>query len=330
MRPSTLVLVLAALLTGCGTGDTPPPGSSPIGGGTASEAQDAPAAVADNRPPVIRRVNLRPTRPLPGSIVAADVDAFDPDGDEVTLSYAWTIDGAPTGGNEATILLSDVSKASAIQVTVIARDAKAKSQSETVSTQIGNRPPMMLGVVIEPLEEVRTDQDVSANPRAQDPDSDSLEFRYSWTVNGVTVGGDAPILTANHYERGDEIRLRVQAYDGQDSSDPLSSAPFEVANAPPRITSTPGGFDTDGIFRYAVGAEDPDGDRSFRYGLDKAPTGMEIDVVSGELTWKPTPDQAGAHPVTIEVGDRRGGITTQSFDIRVEFEKVPEPAAPAL
>jgi hypothetical protein len=56
---------------------------------------------------------------------------------------------------------------------------------------------------------------------------------------------------------------------------------------------------------------------------------MEIDVVSGELTWTPTPDQAGSHPVTIEVGDRKGGVATQSFDVRVEFEEVTVPAAPA-
>jgi hypothetical protein len=33
--------------------------------------------------------------------------------------------------------------------------------------------------------------------------------------------------------------------------------------------------------------------------------------------------------VVIEVGDRKGGVATQSFDIRVEFEQEPAPASPA-
>ena len=137
---------------------------------------------------------------------------------------------------------------------------------------------------------------------------------------------DQPVEVAT---RGDQIELSVVAHDGQESSEPLRSAPFTVANSAPQITSTPGAFDEDGTFRYAVLADDPDGDRALRYQLVAGPDGMRIDVVTGELTWTPMPDQAGSHPVAIEVGDRKGGISAQSFDIRVQFEEVTTPAAPA-
>jgi hypothetical protein len=324
----TLYLALVGVLAGCGSGEPPQPKTTPIGEVTPGKEEGS-APLARKNPPLIRRIDLRPSRPIPGNIITADVDVFDPDGDEVALSYSWTVDGSRVGEDQATLLVGDAPKGSLIQVTVIARDGDFKSPAKTADARVANRPPTMLGVVIEPLDEVRANRDIAANPRAQDPDGDLLEYRYRWFIDGDEVAADGPALTADHYQRGDQIELTVVAHDGEESSEPLRSAPFTVVNAPPQITSTPGAFDEDGTFRYAILADDPDGDHILRYQLVEGPDGMEIDVVSGELTWTPTPDQAGSHPVTVEVGDRKGGVTAQSFDIRVEFEEVTSPAAPA-
>jgi hypothetical protein len=331
----TLSLALVGVLAGCGSGEPPQPKTTPIGtektpiGNLTPGEGRGSSPLAGKNPPVIRRIDLRPSRPTPGNIITADVDVFDPDGDEVALSYTWAVDGSRVGDDQATLLLREAPKDSTVQVTVIARDRDSKSPAATVTARIANRPPKMLGVVIEPLDEVRANRDIAANPRAQDPDGDPLEYRYRWRVDGDEADADGPVLSADHYRRGDQIELTVVAHDGEESSEPLTSAPFTVANSPPRVTSTPGAFDEDGTFRYAVRADDPDGDRNLRYTLVTGPDGMDLDIVSGELTWTPTLDQAGSHPVAIEVGDRKGGVTTQSFDIRVEFEELAAPAAPA-
>jgi hypothetical protein len=325
----TVCLALLGLLAACGSEDVGRAKKAPPGDVVKPLAAAESEATAANHPPVIRRVDLQPQRPTAGNTISASVDAFDPDGDEIALSYAWSVDGASVGGDEAALLLGNVSKGSTIRLTVVARDLGARSPAETATTRVGNRPPTMLGVVIDPLGEVRANHDISATPRAEDPDGDRLEFRYRWRVNRRSVAGDGAVLPASHYGRGDQIQLTVEAWDGEASSEPLSSDPFGVVNAPPRITSTPGGFDPDGTFRYAILAEDPDGDRSFRYRLANGPSGMTIDEVSGELTWKPVPEQAGANPVTIEVSDRKGGVTRQSFDVHVVFEEATVPAAPA-
>lgn len=326
-----LALFGALALAGCGSDEPPQPKATPIGGkapiGGKTEGAAEPAV---NHPPVIQRIDLSPDKPTPGAIITAEVEFSDPDGDDVSLSYDWAVDGVRAGEDQSTLLLGDFPKGSRIQLTVIARDGDSKSQPETVSTDVANRPPKMLGVVIEPLDEVRANRDIAANPRAQDADDDALEYVYRWRINGELVDVEGPILTADHYRRGDEIQLTVEANDGEESSEPLRSAPFTVANSPPQITSTPGAFDEDGTFRYSVLAEDPDGDRILRYALVTGPEGMEIDVVRGELTWTPTPEQAGSHPVTIEVDDRMGGVSTQSFDVRVEFEEAPSAEPPAV
>ena len=326
-----LALVGALALAGGGSEEPPQPRMTPIGGKTTpiGVKAEGDAKPAGNHPPVIQRIDIGPNQPTAGTILTADVEFSDPDGDEVSLSYAWSVDGVRVGEDQSTLLLGDVPKGSPIQLSVIARDGKSKSEAETVTVYVANRPPKMIGVVIEPLDEVRADHDIAANPRAEDPDGDPLEYTYHWRINGEGLDVEGPVLSADHYRRGDEIDLTVEANDGEESSEPLSSAPFKVANSPPQITSTPGAFDEDGTFRYAVTADDPDGDHVLRYELVTGPDGMKIDVVTGKLTWTPTPEQAGSHPVTIEVDDRKGGVSAQSFDVRVEFEEVPSTQAPA-
>ena len=92
----------------------------------------------------------------------------------------------------------------------------------------GNQPPVLLGVVLEPLGMVSVNHDVVAAPRARDPEGDDLRYRYAWTVNGMPVGGDDAVLPASRFKRGDEITLRVVALDGTDESEPLQSDPFVV------------------------------------------------------------------------------------------------------
>ncbi|MFP8879569.1 MAG: hypothetical protein VCE43_09055, partial [Myxococcota bacterium] len=67
----------------------------------------------------------------------------------------------------------------------------------------------------------------------------------------------------------------------------------------------------------------PDGDRLIQYRLVDGPSGMSVDIVSGLLEWAPTDDQAGMHAVNLEIDDRRGGKTNQSFQVQVAFETVP-------
>ena len=102
-----------------------------------------------------------------------------------------------------------------------------------------------------------------------------------------------------------------------------------VSNSAPRIATKPGPLDPDGTFRYEVGVEDLDRDRSFRFQLREHPAGMQIDDVGGSITWTPRPDQVGSHPVTIAVDDRHDGVATQSFDLTIEFGGGAAPAAVA-
>ncbi len=162
--------------------------------------------------------------------------------------------------------------------------------------------------------------DITASPRAADPDGDDLDYHYEWAINGSAIFSDDAILPKEEFKRGDEITLRVTASDGTDESGTLESQPIRVVNVPPMITSTPKGFEDDGSFRYQVVASDPDGDPRLRYRLLEAPEGMAMDRLNGTITWTPAGVQAGNHPVVVEVDDMAGGTSKQSFEVRVAFE----------
>ncbi|MEM0927573.1 MAG: LamG-like jellyroll fold domain-containing protein, partial [Planctomycetota bacterium] len=50
---------------------------------------------------------------------------------------------------------------------------------------------------------------------------------------------------------------------------------------------------------------------------EDGPGGLIIDPDTGELLWAASPDQVGAHEVTLSANDGRGGIATQSFMVEV-------------
>lgn len=69
-------------------------------------------------------------------------------------------------------------------------------------------------------------------------------------------------------------------------------------------------------YSYQVTAVDPDSD-SLTYSLVQGPAGLQIDSISGLLTWAPTDGQIGTHPVTVRASDGRGGFADQTFSINI-------------
>jgi hypothetical protein len=71
-----------------------------------------------------------------------------------------------------------------------------------------------------------------------------------------------------------------------------------------------------GLYQYAVIAIDADED-PLTYALTAAPSGMQIDAVSGLVEWTPT--VPGDVTVQVEVNDGLGGRATQTFIISTQL-----------
>lgn len=292
--------------------------------GPASQTRDAGREQAaaplgpPNAPPELRGVRLEPYRPLPGERVRVVLQASDPDGDPVRIGYRWEVGGRRLADDGPELQVPALPRGTHIEVVVTAADERAESEPVRATVQVGNRAPQLRAVSLEPATEVTPGSSVLVVPDAEDPDGDPLRYRYVWTVNGRRVDAGRATFSTAGLQRGDEVRVRVVADDGEDESPGLESAPVRVANRPPRIASQPGGVASDGVFRYRIEASDPDGDRRLRYRLVAGPQGMELDSVLGEVSWRPTASQAGRHEVTVAVQDPHGGEAQQRFELNVQ------------
>jgi len=319
--------VLLLLAGACGGGEEAAPSAR------APEHATGEAAAGDgwveNEAPAIEWVRLEPETPGAGAGVTARVRANDPDGDPVELAYVWRLDGRLVpGASGPELSLGSARKGDELSVTVTAADEWDESAPVTVTTRIGNTPPILQNVVFDPLGTIHRGTRVTARAVAWDPDADALEFEHRWWVNGSELSTTSDTLDTSRLRRGDEVVVSVVASDGESRSNPIRSQPIPVENSPPRIVSTPRNEGGEGEYRYAVKAEDPDGDRRLRFRLEQGPAGMTIDPITGELAWQPPADAAGDHTVEVAVDDLQGGVESQIFTVVIE-EGGPETAAPA-
>jgi hypothetical protein len=179
--------------------------------------------------------------------------------------------------------------------------------------------------------DLQVGRDVVATPEGDDPDGDRVSFHYRWLIDGEPLPDDGPTLSGDRFGRGDSISLEVVASDGTEEGEAFRTEPIGVGNAAPRITSTPGAIGADGVFRYEVAADDPDGDTAFRFRLVEAPAGMTIGFDDGVIAWQPGDGAEGNHAVEVEVSDLFGGRATQPFEIRLSYApaKAAPPASPS-
>jgi hypothetical protein len=309
-----LALAAGVWAAGCGPAAEPPPEAAPA------------ASAAANRAPVIHSLRIEPTDAVPGQPVRAVVDASDPDGDKLDIGLRWQLDGERYGSGEATIAIPESSPRARVEVEAVASDGRGGNAREHAALELRNRPPRLTQVALHPSDEVRAGETVTAVPEGDDPDGDTVAFEHTWFVNGEPVNEPSLVLGDRHFDRGDTIEFEVSAVDADDESEPWRSPPIRVLNSPPVIVSSPTGLREDGTFHYRIEPRDPDGDRVFRYRLIEGPKGMQLDWLSGVVSWQPTDDQAGAHAVKLEADDQRGGVAAQSFQITVEI--APKTATP--
>ncbi len=320
-----VLLAAGGLATACG-GDAP---SAPAETAPTPAAPAAEAAPGAGGAPVIEWAAIEPMDPQPDTMVRAMVRASDPDGERVRVTYSWRVGGRPAGEGE-TLTLRGASKGELVEVEVVATDGSNQSAVRRVDATVDNQPPRLYRVDLEAPKGLSVGAPLLASPEGIDPDGDPLEFEYEWSVNGeLWSEARGPSFPTENLRRGDKVSVAVVARDGEDQSALLESDPQVIGNAAPDITSNPTWTKQGERFTYQVEAQDPDGDRTLRYSLLKAPSGMTIDGLTGMVTWVPREGQAGSHAVELEVDDSNGGKTVQTFNVVMELEKAAEqpPAA---
>ena len=274
--------------------------------------------VPNNAAPVIHSVRFEPDQPDAGDkMVRAVIDASDPEGSGVWFHYEWTLDGRELKGPDGSVVLLGATKGQLLELLVKASDGDRESTAYRLHARIANALPDLRSVTVTPAVDVIAGTPIVIRPDARDADGDRVEFQYRWWVNDLAAYETGPSFSTEALHRGDRIRASVVASDGEGESEPVETPLITITNTPPKIVSKPAGPGPDGAFRYQVSARDADGDRQFQFRLDEAPEGMEIEALTGLITWTPAPDQDGVHTISVIADDLQGGLGRQTFEATV-------------
>jgi hypothetical protein len=228
-----------------------------------------------------------------------------------SASYEWRKNNEIIAGETTGRLL----KKQFIKGDEVAVSVKCDDSEGTASVTIGNSLPSVLSVPFSPTD-IHAGVDITVKPVGYDPDGDEVKFNYKWSVNGIEIEDDSPILTGDHFKRGDKVSLMVIPYDHEGKGTPFASQNIVIPNGAPRILSNPPTVIHGDVYVYQVVAEDPDGD-PITFSLITAPDGMTIDSRTGEIKWPITEKSTGDHVVEIAAQDPEGLKTTQKYTVTI-------------
>ncbi|HMV65728.1 MAG TPA: MopE-related protein, partial [Myxococcota bacterium] len=223
--------------------------------------------------PTATQCTLTPIGPTSTVDLSVTAAGSDPDGDPVTFTYTWRVNGAPDASVTGTTYpASRTDRGEAISVTCVPNDGVENGSGLTSAAQtILNAPPTFTNVTLQPL--APADISEAAPPQCvvngvTDPDGDTVSRSYTWLVNGVVVAGQTgSALSASSFARGDTVQCTATLSDGHGGgAGPASSDVRTVGNAPPTapgvvITRTgAGGASGDAVCSVVTPSTDPDGD----------------------------------------------------------------------
>lgn len=270
----------------------------------------------DNHLPVIRTGGILPVPVTRGSHLSLQLEADDPDNDAVSFRYQWIINGRPLTDQRGPTLDPTLLKTGdTVSAEVVPLDGKGKGPLYRIAAVVvANAPPKVSQVALEP-DPLRAGDQVRVVAEVLDPDGDETRVLYRWWNNDVLVGeSESFVLPHVPIVRGDTIVVEVVPHDAEGPGKGRRTAPVEVSNGLPRITSSPPRAINDGRYVYLLSAVDPDGD-AMTYALTVGPPGMVIDEHSGRIEWTLRAEDKGIHHVRIEVRDGHEGTAYQEFDV---------------
>ena len=297
-------IFLVIFLVGCSSESNQPGASSSSG-----------VSQSGNRPPAIQRAVILPSPLVLSGPVAVQIEAEDPDRDPLTFRYQWFInEHRVEGETHPTLSPTFLKRGDRVEAEIVASDGQTSGKAyKTEPAAVGNTPPEVVQVTIEPTGQDRSE--MRALAEGVDVDHDAIHYLYRWRRNAtLIVEGEHETLDTGVFARGDSITVEVIPRDADGVGKPKLSEPIALGNNAPKIMSHPPSKFEKGVFVYAVQAIDDDKD-SLKYGLDTAPSGMIIDPATGIISWQVTPDVKGTHRVRIVVQDGHGGSAYQDFDL---------------
>ncbi len=230
-------------------------------------ANSAPTSVGPvtilNSLPAASAVTVSPD-PLYEASVASCMasDLRDDDGDAITSTVSWTVDGVEVSSAE-TLDGASFDRDQELVCAITACDEEGCADPvSSIPVTVSNTPPVLASLELSTSTPMEGDTLYVLLGDLTDDDDDPISATYSWRVNGAVVGSSTTLSSAS-FSRGDTVEVVVTPYDGTDWGSAVSSGAVTVINAPPTLSSltiSPSSPDTDDTLQANYSTSDADGD----------------------------------------------------------------------
>ena len=265
------------------------------------------------------------TQAYVGELYLYGVRGIDPDGESVQFKIIAAPTGmtiSDTGLIRWTPVAADEGQTRRVVVEVSDIDGAKVLQTYDIVVQGStnrNRPPVINSF---PGFSITTGATYSYTVTATDPDNDAVSFSLVTKPVGMTINESTGVVTWTPTSAAVE-NVVVEARDARGA---ISTQGFAVSvrdNRPPVISSNPPTrIEAGETYRYAIYANDPDGDVLTYVYLDGGP-GSLMDG-QGRITWDVPSDFAKNGPVQVPmsvlVRDSRGAEVKQDYTLTVSAD----------
>ena len=246
-------------------------------------------------------------------------DLFANDPDAQMLTYALNI--APKGmtidAKKGTIQWTPgFEQAGQVFVAVSVTDPENAIDQQQFSLQVSNtnQPPIFVSSpTLSGEENYRWQYPVIG----ADLDTDSLQLSLIEGPKGMALDKDNNLYWKPGFEEEGSYSVTLSFSDSEISVQQQFILIISNTNRPPVVQSKPVRSAKENVpYQYSVVATDADVD-TLTYRVALGPKGLQIDKHTGVISWEPTYDQSGIHPVDIVVEDKKQAQTEQRFSINV-------------
>ncbi len=257
-----------------------------------------------------------------GTTYVYDVQATDPEGDELTYSLVHAPYGMGINPTNGVIYWAARTDGEFIDVTVEVTDGKngfdqqqftvaVLSPGETNAPPVITSTPGLSATLLSPY---------TYDVNATDADGDSLRYRLLEAPSAMLINQDNGVITwTPAVTQSGEFAVRVEVNDrrgGIAEQSYILSAGGGSGNAAPTIASSPLlTIAENELYQYQINASDPESE-TLSYELVTAPNRMNINA-SGLLAWTPITSDVGIHSIELRVHDTAGNYAQQSYNLAV-------------
>ena len=262
---------------------------TPNDGLNSGTSVDSTVVSISNSKPTIASLTLSESEPLAGAVLTATLGAIeDVDGDTVTTTYSWSVNGTKSPPPPPSI-----PPVLPVETTCSHGDPQRRNRRRGFGNRTDyNAKPVIDSLTLEPAT-AYTNDILTATATASDTDSSGITIQYEWFVNGVLVAETGSTLSGTTYfSKGDSVEVRVTPNDGNNDGT-AESATVDILNSAPTAPvvlvtpSSPEGGADDLVCTLSTESMDADGD-TVDYTFSWTVDGVAYTTSETTIIWIPS------------------------------------------